>query len=58
MTRLASAGRILWKVLREIFDEAAYARFLQRTQTTSSAATYAAFCRERESQLNRRTRCC
>ena len=45
-------------MLREIFDEAPYARFLQRTQTDSSPAAYAAFCRERESRLARRPRCC
>ena len=44
--------------LREIFDEAAYSRFLQRTQSASSTIAYAAFCRERERSSARRHRCC
>jgi len=53
-----SAGSVLMTVLREIFDEAAYARFLSRTQRASSTQAYAAFTRERESVQNRRPRCC
>ena len=34
-------------VLREIFDESAYARFLARTGQPSSRAAYAGFLRER-----------
>ena len=48
MTRLVNAARILLATLREIFDEAPYARFLRRTQMASSPAAYAAFCKERE----------
>ena len=62
MKRLAQAGQTLLAVLRdmlrEIFDEAAYARFLQRTQLPPSRETYAAFCRERESGVAQRPRCC
>jgi hypothetical protein len=58
MTRLANAIRIIIATMREIFDEAPYARFLQRTHTTSSRAAYAAFCRERDSRQERRPRCC
>jgi hypothetical protein len=58
MKSLGKIGRTLVEALREIFDEAAYLRFLQRTRSSSSAATYAAFCRERELSSARRHRCC
>lgn len=58
MTRIIAGLRILWAALREIFDEAAYGRFLERTRLSSSPAAYAAFCRERESSSARRPRCC
>ena len=44
--------------LREIFDEAAYARFLARTAQPSSRAAYAGFLRERAASHERRPRCC
>ena len=54
--------RSLWKlvlsVLREIFDESAYARFLQRTGMKPSRAAYAQFLREGEQMRNQRPRCC
>ena len=43
MKRLANAARILLATLREIFDESAYARFLQRTQMAPSRAAYCRF---------------
>ena len=55
---IVKAARILLATLREIFDEAAYARFLRRTQVESSREAYAAFCRERESSQARRPKCC
>jgi hypothetical protein len=55
---IRGAGSVVMTVLREIFDEAAYARFLSRTQRASSTQAYAAFTRERESVQNRRPRCC
>jgi hypothetical protein len=55
---IRNAGSVLMTVLLEIFDEAAYARFLSRTQRASSTQAYAAFTRERESIQNRRPRCC
>jgi len=58
MTRIYRAFRLLRAALREIFDEAAYSRFLERTQATSSRAAYAAFWRERESCKVRPNRCC
>lgn len=58
MNRLAYAARIAWQMLREIFDEAAYARFLERNQMSSSSGAYDQFLRERESAAARRVRCC
>ena len=57
MTRLKQAAHILINTLREIFDEAAYIRFLERTQMPSSPSAYAAFWRERESKAPK-PRCC
>ncbi len=45
-------------VLREIFDESAYDRFLARTQTLRSVESYREFMREREMTAARRPRCC
>ena len=58
MMQLTKAARILVSALREIFDEAAYTRFLQRSHMVTSAAAYAAFCREREANQKPRPRCC
>jgi hypothetical protein len=44
--------------LREIFDEAAYARFLDRAGVASSPEAYAAFRREFEEAKVRRPKCC
>jgi hypothetical protein len=48
---------LLLAALREIFDEAAYARFLERHGLPSSPAAYQAFLRERASRAPR-PRCC
>jgi hypothetical protein len=56
--RLQSCPRFFAGALREVFDESAYARFLQRTQVPSSPEAYAAFCREWEAARARRPRCC
>ncbi len=58
MTCVVRAAKILLAMLREIFDEAAYSRFLVRTSTPTSPQAYAAFCRERESSQARRPKCC
>ena len=58
---LTAFGRtltLLLAALREIFDESAYARFLNRKQVTSSREAYAAFCRECDGAKARRQRCC
>ena len=58
MTRLTNAVRIAWLMLREIFDEAAYARFLLQNQMSTSSRAYGLFLREREAAAARRVRCC
>lgn len=45
-------------MLREIFDESAYARYLERNQLRSSREAYARFLREHELVKARRPRCC
>jgi hypothetical protein len=58
MSHFLHAGRILIAMLREVFDEAAYARFLKSANLQSSRSAYAAFCRERESIRARAVKCC
>jgi hypothetical protein len=45
-------------MLREIFDEAAYARFLSRAGMGSSSQAYAAFRREFDEAKVRQPKCC
>jgi hypothetical protein len=58
MSRFLKAARILLATLREIFDEAAYERFLRRTQMASSAQAYSSFRQEFEEAKTRRPKCC
>jgi hypothetical protein len=58
MMRVLRAAKIVLATLREIFDEAAYERFLQRTQMVQSAQAYAAFRREFEEAKMRKPKCC
>jgi hypothetical protein len=58
MSFLRNAKRIFWDMLQEIFEESAYARFLERQQITPSRQSYAAFLREQELSKARRPRCC
>lgn len=58
MRQLLSAVRIFLAVMLEVFDEASYARFLQRKQTASSREAYAEFWRERAQAHARHQRCC
>jgi hypothetical protein len=58
MKRIVISWRILMATLREIFDEAAYARFLNRAGMASSSEAYAAFRREFEEVKVRRPKCC
>jgi hypothetical protein len=56
--RARRALQLLRWVLLEIFDEAAYKRFLERHQCPSSSVSYRDFCREQELTQSRRPRCC
>ena len=58
MKRIVCGWLTLMAMLREIFDEAAYARFLERAGMVSSSAAYAAFRREFEEVKVRRPKCC
>jgi hypothetical protein len=44
--------------LHEIFDESAYDRFLLRTNTARSVASYQDFMRERDAAMAKKPRCC
>jgi hypothetical protein len=55
---IMQAVSLLASALREIFDESAYARFLDRKRMASSREAYAAFCREYEMAKARKPRCC
>jgi hypothetical protein len=50
--------QVLLAMLREIFDENAYQRFLLRTGSVASVHSYREFQRERESMVARRVKCC
>ena len=58
MRLFVKAGGIVRAILREIFDEAAYERFLRRAQMASSPEAYAAFREEFEETKTRRPKCC
>ncbi len=55
---LSRISSVLRATLREIFDEAAYNRFLQRQGMKTSRAAYAAFLQEAQADRARRPRCC
>ena len=58
MKHLRTFLHLLLAALREIFDENAYQRFLVRTGSKASAASYREFQRERETALATRVKCC
>ena len=62
LTKLLSSTRrtvaVIASILREIFDESAYARFLERRELTTSPTAYAEFLAESREQRERRPRCC
>ncbi len=58
MSRVKSIAAILLAALREIFDESAYRRFLQRHHAQPSRASYAAFLSEYACRRANRPRCC
>ena len=49
---------VVLAALREIFDEAAYDRFLARKKSERSVESYCAFLREQELDIARKPRCC
>ena len=53
-----NARQLALAVLREIFDEAAYERFLIRHGLEANSEGYAAFRRDHEDRKARRPRCC
>ena len=55
---LLDSVNLLRAILREIFDESAYARFLDRQRLASSPSAYSEFLREGEAARARRPRCC
>jgi hypothetical protein len=57
-TGLGGVFALVISALREIFDESAYARFLNRSHLKPSREAYAAFCKEYEVAKARRPRCC
>ena len=54
--------RVFYRTVRaallEIFDESAYDRFLARSRSARSVASYRAFLREREAAFVRKPHCC
>jgi hypothetical protein len=56
--RIHISLHLLLAAIREIFDESAYERFLQRRHLPANPETYAAFLRETECARQRRPRCC
>jgi hypothetical protein len=57
-TAIVRSFTVLIATLREIFDESAYQRFLNRSQLESSTAAYAVFRKENEQAKSRSPRCC
>ncbi len=45
-------------VLREVFDEAPYERYLARTCSDRSKESYRSFLNERQAAMARKPRCC
>ena len=58
MKQLGEAFWVFLATLREIFDEAAYERFLVRTEVVRSVSSYRDFLLEREASIARKARCC
>lgn len=58
MPLVAAGLAVMLAALREIFDENAYARFLERAQVPPSRQSYRAFQREIGRRRERRARCC
>ncbi len=50
--------QIVRAVLREVFDEEAYERYLARTYSERSKESYRSFLNERQTAMARKPRCC
>lgn len=57
-TWVAATFGVLLTMQREIFDENAYVRFLERNGAERSRASYAQFLREMTGRKERTVRCC
>ena len=55
---LAKLTNVIRAVLSEIFDEAAYRRFLERTCSSRSRESYRAFTHEHDATMLKKPRCC
>jgi hypothetical protein len=49
--------RLLYEILREIFEESAYERFCAKEGVSSGRASYASFLRDRQ-RVRTNVRCC
>ena len=58
VSTMVRAWSIVFATLREIFDESAYQRFLERKHIRSSPAAYSMFQCENNQAKARRPRCC
>lgn len=58
MRAVREFARLTLAVLREIFDESAYQRFLFREGLADSRRSYEYFVRENETARQKRPRCC
>ena len=58
MRNIVQFGRLVLAALREIFDEAAYERFLVREGSAVSRESYAQFLAENKTARLKRPRCC
>jgi predicted ArsR family transcriptional regulator len=56
--RLGNVWNLVKATLREIFDESAYERFLLRTNSARSVASYRDYMRERDAAMAKKPRCC
>jgi hypothetical protein len=55
---IAHAFAVLAEMMKEIFDESAYRRFLDRSRLESSPDAYAIFRKENEQAKAQKLRCC
>ncbi|HXW93572.1 MAG TPA: hypothetical protein VEK33_23685 [Terriglobales bacterium] len=55
---LPQLAAVIASLLREVFDESAYRRFLERNRMSSSPTAYAAFREENDRLKAQRPKCC